>query len=117
MPSSTKRAVSRSRMTPEHKAALAHGREQGRMIRVYLEAVERERPRRGRKKSTTNLAPRLAAIDEALPTADPLTRVKLIQERMDIERMLDSSGPDMRALEAGFIEVALEYSGRKGITY
>ena len=35
-------------MSEEHKAALAEGREQGRVVRRYLEALESQRPKRGR---------------------------------------------------------------------
>ena len=51
--------------------------------------------------------------------ADPLTRVNLIQERMDLQGELDSMTEtvDLAALEDEFVEAALSYSERKGITY
>ncbi len=58
-------------MSDEHKAALAQGREQGRLVRRYLEALESHRPKRGRRRTPESIAKRLAAIDEQLPTADP----------------------------------------------
>ena len=54
-------------MTDEHKAALAEGREQGRVVRRYLEALESHRPRRGRRRTPESIAKRIAAIDEQLP--------------------------------------------------
>ena len=38
-------------MSDEHKAALAEGRAQGRAVRAYLEALEANKPRRGRKRT------------------------------------------------------------------
>ena len=38
------------------------------------------------------MAKRLAAIDEQLPAADPLTRLHLAQERMDLEQELGTAG-------------------------
>ena len=107
-------------MSDEHKAALAEGREQGRVVRHYLEALESHRPKRGRKRTPESIAKRLAAIDEQLATADPLNRLHLVQERLDLERELAGSegdGADLEEFEAAFIEVAAGYGERKGLTY
>jgi len=106
-------------MTAEHKVALAEGREQGRAVRRYLDALEAHKPRRGRKRSPDSMAKRLVAIDTELPAADPLHRVHLRQERMNLERELSAGGRgvDLEALEAQFVEAAGPYSRRKGITY
>ena len=107
-------------MSNEHKAALAEGREQGRVVRRYLEALESHRPKRGRKRTPESIASRLVAIDEQLATADPLNRLHLVQERLDLERELSSSdgdSADLGELEAAFIEVAASYGERKGLTY
>ena len=114
-------AATRQRtMSDEHKAALAEGREQGRVVRRYLEALESHRPKRGRKRTPESITKRLAAIDEQLATADPLNRLHLVQERLDLERELASSGGDggdLDELEAAFTEVAAAYGERKGLTY
>ena len=106
-------------MSDSHKAALAEGREQGRAVRQYLEALELHRPKRGRKRSPESVEKRLAAIDESLLTADPLTRVQLFQERMDLRNSLAASdnAVDMTMLEEGFVAAAGPYGQRKGITY
>jgi hypothetical protein len=107
-------------MTDEHKAALAEGREQGRVVRRYLEALESHRPKRGRKRTPVSIAKRIAAIDERLPSADALSRLHLVQERMDLEGELastDGGGIDLDELEAAFTEVAAAYGERKGLTY
>ena len=106
-------------MSDAHKAALAEGREQGRAVRRYLEALEAHKPKRGRKRTPESIKKRLTAIEVSLPNADPLTRLHLIQERMDLEQELSSSddGVDLAALEDGFVAAAEPYGRRKGITY
>ncbi|MEN3314634.1 MAG: hypothetical protein V7605_868 [Acidimicrobiaceae bacterium] len=106
-------------MSDSHKAALAEGREQGRAVRRYLEALELHRPKRGRKRTPESVEKRLAAIEEALPTADPLSRVQLVQERMDLSASLaaNDNAIDMSSLEEGFVAAAGPYGLRKGITY
>ena len=108
------------RMSDEHKAALAEGREQGRVVRRYLEALLSHRPRRGRRRTPDSITKRLAAIDEQLPGTDPLSRLHLVQERMDLERELaaaDGNADELEELEAAFIEVAAAYGERRGLTY
>lgn len=106
-------------MSEEHKAALAVGRNESRAVRAYLEAVEANRPKRGRKRSTENMAARLAEIDGEIATADPLRRVNLIQEKIDLEAALGAKEEtvDLAALEADFVASLKGYSERKGISY
>ena len=74
----------KSPMSQAHKDALAVGREEGRAVRRYLEALEAHQPKRGRKRSQETIQKQLMQIDEKLETADALTRVHLVQERMDL---------------------------------
>lgn len=106
-------------MTDEHKAALAEGRAQGRAVRAYLEALESHRPKRGRKRTADSIAKRLQAIEDELPNADPLKRLQLTQERIDLQNELDSAEDpvDLDGLETEFVEVAKGYAERKGISY
>jgi hypothetical protein len=106
-------------MSSEHKAALAVGRTEGRSVRVYLEALESNRPKRGRKRTAESVAKRLAVVAKQIPSADPLRRLQLTQERMDLEAELAAMDDkvDMRALENEFVKAAKGYSQRKGITY
>jgi hypothetical protein len=106
-------------MSDSHKAALAQGREQGRAVRRYLEAVEATRPKRGRKRSPDGMRKRLKAIEDQLPDADPLKAVQLRQERMNLTRELDAGQTkvDLTALEKAFVAAAKPYSDRKGLTY
>src|SRR5215210_5349048 len=57
-------------MSDEHKAALAEGRSQGRAVRRYLEALEANKPKRGRKRTPEGIQRRLAAIEERMASAD-----------------------------------------------
>lgn len=116
MPQSTRK---RTPMSNEHKAALAEGRDQGRAVRRYLEALEANKPRRGRKRSAESVKKRLAAIESEIATADPLKRVHLVQERSDLQDALESSesNVDLAQLEKDFVKSAAPYSERKGITY
>jgi hypothetical protein len=106
-------------MSDEHKAALALGREQGRIVRQYLEALEQHRPKRGRKRTPDSIKNRLASIEAQLPGADPLSRVHLIQERMDLSTELSAKETkvDLTKLEVAFAKAAKEYGARKGISY
>ena len=106
-------------MSDSHKEALAEGREQGRAVRRYLEALEANKPRRGRKRTPEGIQRRLATIEERLASADALSRLHLAQERMDLEAELvaSSDGIDLGALESAFVKAAGPYSQRKGIGY
>lgn len=119
MPKKAAGATAKRTMSDQHKAALATGREQGRVVRRYLEALESHRPKRGRKRTPESIATRMSTIDERLANADPLSRLHLLQERMDLERQMNTEGEgvDLDALETEFVEAAGPYSERKGITY
>lgn len=109
----------KSTMTDSHKEALAVGREQGRIVRRYLEAIDAHRPKRGRKRTPDSINRRLDDIANRLEEADPLGRLQLVQERMNLEAELASKSEvvDLGALEEDFVAVAKEYSARKGITF
>jgi len=109
----------KTKMTAEHKAALAEGRELGRAVRDYLEALEQHRPKRGRKRTPDSIKKRLQAIEDALPDATPIKKVELVQERRDLEVELATMGAkvDLSGLEKGFVRAAKTYSERKGIGY
>ncbi len=106
-------------MSDEHKQALAEGRTQGRAIRAYLEAIDANRPKRGRKRTPESIEKRLAAIEADLPGADPLKALHLRQERRDLQDELANMATtvDLSALEKDFIASAKAYGERKGISY
>lgn len=106
-------------MSDEHKAANAKARDENRAVSAYLEGLESNRPRPGRRRTAESMQKRIEAIVEALETATPIRRVQLVQERIDLERELSAPDEtvDISELEDGFVAVAVSYSGRKGITY
>jgi hypothetical protein len=105
-------------MSDAHKQALADGRAQGRAVRAYLDALESHKPKRGRKRTPDSIGRQLARIDDELLRADPMKRLALVQERLDLQRELEGfdTTVDLAALEADFIEHAWYYSQSKGIT-
>lgn len=106
-------------MSDGHKQALAEGREQGRGVRLYLEALDKNRPKRGRKRTTDSIGKRLGVIEQRVVDADPLTRLHLIQERINLQNELESlkAKTDLTELEEGFISSAKSYGQRKGISH
>ncbi len=106
-------------MSDEHKAANAKARSENRAVSTYLEGLESNRPRPGRRRTAESIQKRMEAISEALESATPIRRVQLIQERIDLERALTAPAEivDISELEDEFVSVAVSYSGRKGITY
>jgi hypothetical protein len=109
----------RKEMTDEHKAALAEGRSQGRAVRSYLEALDAHRPKRGRKRTPESMRARLATIESTIDSADPMTRLQLVQERLDLAAAIAAAETtiDLSALEEGFVAAAAAYGERKGISY
>ena len=119
MAATKKRGATRT-VTDKHKAALAAGREASRAVKRYLEAWEAHKPKRGRKVTTESLQGRLDTVEAAIADAtDPLSRVTLIQERLDLQNRLAEleNVIDLTDLEAGFVEHAKTYSTNKGISY
>jgi hypothetical protein len=115
-----KKAVpTKSGMSKAHKAALAQGRVEGRVIRTYLDVLEANRPKRGRKRTIESITRRLGAIRKELQLADTVTKLRLTQERMDLERELKvkKANADIGKLESQFVKVAHIYGSRNGITY
>jgi hypothetical protein len=106
-------------MSAQHKQALAVGREESRAVRRYLEALEAHKPKRGRKRTAEGIEARLRQIDARLPNADALTRVHLVQERLNLQTELASKGDtvDLKSLEDAFVGAAKGYGQRKGLTY
>ncbi len=106
-------------MTDAHKAALAKGRSEGRVVREYLEGLRATKPKRGRKRTPETIEKRLTKIDDELTDASPIEELALVQERRDLQDELQamSKTVDMAALEEAFVDVAKSYSESKQIAY
>jgi len=108
-----------STLTAEHKAALSEGRKMATTVASYLEALDSHKPKRGRKRTKESIRQRLQKIDAELTQAEPLRRLQLIQEQMDLQAELESTATakDLHKLEADFVKIAAAYSENKGISY
>jgi hypothetical protein len=116
MPARTKKRA----MSDEHKNALAEGRNHAKTVGRYLEALEANKPKRGRKRTADTVKKRLAVVETELKGAAGLQRLTLLQERRNLEVELagmSAGAPDLSALEKEFVKVAKPYAQRKGIAY
>lgn len=106
-------------MTDEHKAALALGRREGKAVRDYLEVLQANKPKRGRKRTPDKIRKRLNQIDAEILEAEPVKQLRLTQDRLDLQRELATTGngPNLAALESEFVEVAKKYGQRNHISY
>ncbi len=111
--------MAKKQVSESHKQAMAAGRADGRVVKKYLEALDENRPKRGRKRTPEGINKKLAEIDATIADADPLQRVNLVQERMDLRSALAGleSTSDLAELEKAFAGVAAGYGQRKGISY
>lgn len=111
--------AAKSSMSEAHKAALAKGRAEGRIVRDYLEGLRATKPKRGRKRTPETVRAQLADIEEQLPDANPIDELLLVQKRRDLEAELEAMQDtvDMQALEDAFVDVAKSYSQSKKISY
>lgn len=110
----------RYEMSEDHKAQLALGREQSRVVRNYLEALRLNAPKRGRKRSPLTVKAQLERVETQLANgAEPLRKLHLMADRDRLVRELQAmeEKPDLSEIEREFVQVARAYSTRKGITY
>jgi len=114
-----KAAPTKRAMSDDHKAALATGRRAGRAVRDYLDALETNKPKRGRRRTPESIGQRLEAIDAELVTAAPIKRLSLFQEQLDLRAELETLNDrvDLTAVEAEFVTYAKAYGEAKGISY
>jgi hypothetical protein len=108
-------------MSDAHKAALAVGRDEGRAVRRYLEALDAHKPRPGRKRTPESVQRQLDETLQQLSRSTALERVHLLQRRLDLEeelaRLNQHSDADLAELERVFVDALPGYSARKQISY
>lgn len=104
-------------MDASHKAKLAQGRSDARAVKAYLEYLENNRPKRGRRRTEESIRSRLEAIAGELESASSLARLNMYQEQADLEAELSAleEKVDGAALRAAFIEAARRYAESKGL--
>ncbi len=98
---------------------MAEGRMQSAVVRRYLEAIDANRPKRGRRRTPESIKARLETIEQTLKSSDKLSELKLRQERANLQRELEANADtvDLAALEDDFVRVARAFGERQGISY
>jgi len=107
------------KMTASHKQALAEGREASRHVRAYLEALQANKPKRGRKRTKETVQKQLGEVTAQIVPATGLKKLELAQRRIDLESELGGFAVkvDLSDLRRNFIKHAKPYATRKGISY
>ena len=113
-----KKPVKRT-MTADHKAKLAQGRNESRIVSRYLEALAAGKGKRGRKRTPESINMQITRIDKDLAEASPIRRLELVQRRFDLvaERDRLATRIDLEGLEKEFVKVAKSYAKRNSIGY
>jgi hypothetical protein len=105
------------KLSPQHKAAMAAGRVEARHVSAYLDALEANRPRRGRQRTAATIKKQLAQVRSELRDATAMRRLELVARRMELESELEtkSTNGDLSQLRKDFVKYAAGYARRKGI--
>jgi hypothetical protein len=96
------------------------GHDRARVVRRYLSSLDAHRPGRTTARTAESVHFRMHQIDTELLSADPVRRLHLTQERIDLhaeQLRLLSTGADLDELEKAFVRVARGYGDRHEITY
>ena len=111
--------MAKKQVSASQKKAMAQGRADGRVVKDYLGALEQNKPKRGRKRTPDSIKKKLDAIDANIGDAEPLHRVQMVQERINLRTELAGleNASELTELEGAFVSVAAGYSERKGISY
>jgi hypothetical protein len=119
VPAKSARKRGPAKMTDSHKQALAEGREASRHVRAYLEALQANKPKRGRKRTRETVQKQLDEVSAQIGPATGLRKLELAQRRIDLAAELEAFAVkvDLTDLRQGFIKHAKPYAKRKGISY
>jgi uncharacterized Ntn-hydrolase superfamily protein len=114
----TKKPAKRT-MSADHKAKLAQGRNESRIVARYLEALAAGKGKRGRKRTPESISIQIARIGKEIVGAAPIRKLELTQKRYDLvgehERL--TSRIDLTSVEKDFVKIAKSYASRNGISY
>jgi hypothetical protein len=102
---------------PQHKAAMAKGRTEARHVGAYLDALEANKPRRGRQRTPATIQKQLAQVQADLRDATGMKKLELVARRIEFESALDAkrTRSDLSELCRNFARSAASYAKRKGI--
>jgi hypothetical protein len=108
-----------AKMSASHKQALAEGREASRHVRAYLEALQANKPKRGRKRTRETVQKQLDEVSAQIGPATGLRKLELAQRRIDLAAELEAFAVkvDLTDLRRNFVKHAKPYAKRKGISY
>jgi uncharacterized Ntn-hydrolase superfamily protein len=106
-------------MSADHKAKLAQGRNESRIVSKYLDALAAGKGKRGRKRTPESISIQIARIDKAVAAASPIQKLELTQKRYDLvaEHGRLTSRVDLTSVEKDFVKVAKSFASRNGISY
>jgi uncharacterized Ntn-hydrolase superfamily protein len=106
-------------MSADHKAKLAQGRNESRIVSKYLDALAAGKGKRGRKRTPESISIQIARIDKAMAAASPIQKLELTQKRYDLvaEHGRLTSRVDLTSVEKDFVKVAKSFASRNGISY
>jgi uncharacterized Ntn-hydrolase superfamily protein len=106
-------------MSADHKAKLAQGRMESRVMNKYLEALAAGKGKRGRKRTPESISLQIARLERALPTATAVKQLELTQQRLDLiaERDRLAVRVDLSSVEKDFVKIAKSYATRNAISY
>lgn len=106
-------------MSADHKAKLAQGRHESRVVSKYLDAIAAGKGKRGRKRTPESISIQIVRIDKEIVNATPIQKLELTQKRFDLvaERDRLTSRVDLSSVEKDFVKVAKSYAKRNGIGY
>jgi hypothetical protein len=115
-----KRATKRApvkKLSAQHKAALAVGRTEAHHVRAYLDALEANKPRRGRQRTAESIKKQLVAVQTDLRAATGMRKLELVTRRLELESELHTKSvrSDLSELRKNFVKYAAGYARRKGI--
>lgn len=99
---------------------MGRGRKAAAAVGAYLEALDRNKPQRGRRVPLEQLEARLEEAKQLTESASGIPKLNAAQSVMDLQkRIADANAPkqDLSQLEQGFIEWASTYADSKGISY
>jgi hypothetical protein len=105
------------KLSSQHKAAMAAGRTEARHVAAYLEALDANKPRRGRQRTAETIRKQLAQVKLELGNATAMRKLELVARRIELEAELDAktAGSDLSELRKNFVKHAAKYADRKGI--
>ena len=101
-------------------ASDGNGHDRARVVRRYLSALDASKPGRTQARTAESVAHRMHQIDTELLSADPVQRLHLTQERIDLhaeQLRLTTGTEDLAELEQAFIRVARAYGDRYDISF